>query len=176
MNIIGRAKVLAAVVAVAGLAVACTSDDDSAGTETDKGTEAAEAPTQDVYAVGDTAHTDVFDVTVNQVVDPWTSTNQFETPAEGHRFVAVEVSLVNTEGEDEITTWSSILGAELTDGQGRPWDVALAGTELPQLDGDVGKGMTRRGWVVFEVGGDATELQLRLKGSVTATGSLFQLS
>lgn len=35
--------------------------------------------------------------------------------------------------------------------------------------------MTRRGWVVFEVGDDATGITLRLKGGLTATGSLFDL-
>ena len=133
-----------------------------------------EAPTQDVYAIGETAHTSVFDVTVHQVVDPWESTNQFETPAEGHRYVAVEASLTNTEG-DELETWSSLLGAEMTDNQGRPWNPAFAGTELPALDGDVGRGMTRRGWVVFEVTADATGFMLRIKGELTATGSLFAL-
>jgi hypothetical protein len=144
-------------------------------TATTEAPETTEGPSQEVYAVGDTAHTDVFDVTVNQVVDPWTSGNQFETPAAGHRFVAIEASLVNTEG-DELETWSSILGAEMTDSQGRSWDVALAGMDLPQLDGDVGRNQTRRGWVVFEVANDAAGLQLRLKGSLTATGSLFQIT
>jgi hypothetical protein len=133
-----------------------------------------EPPSQNIYSIGDTAHTSVFDVTVHQVVSPWQSTNQFETPQAGRHFVAVEASLTNTEG-DELETWSSLLGAELTDTQGRPWEVAFAGTELPSLDGDVGRGMTRRGWVVFEVADDASGLLLRLKGELTATGSLFDL-
>jgi len=181
-------RLLATIVAAAALATACATEtgEDTVGSRpagrgaggdaASEGTDASEAgaPAQDVHAVGDVAHTSVFDVAVHQVVDRWESGNQFETPTAGHRFVAVEASLTNTEG-DELETWSSLLGAELTDAQGRPWDVALAGSGLPTLDGDVGRGMTRRGWVVFEVGDDATGLTLRLKGELTATGSLFDL-
>lgn len=50
-----------------------------------------------------------------------------------------------------------------------------AGMSPTTLDGDVGRGLTRRGWVAFEVGDDAAGLTLRLKGELTATGSLFDL-
>src|SRR5699024_2356585 len=46
-------------------------------------TTTAAAPTQDVYAVGETAHTGVFDVTVHTVVSPWESGNQFEVAQPG---------------------------------------------------------------------------------------------
>ena len=52
---------------------------------------------------------------------------------------------------------------------------ARSATDLPQLDGEVGPGEARRGGIVFEVTPDATGLRLRLKGGVTATGSLFEL-
>ncbi|HEX6424989.1 MAG TPA: DUF4352 domain-containing protein [Acidimicrobiales bacterium] len=179
-------RLLVTIVATAAVATACATEAGEGTVDTEpaeqgptggapaSGAPQADAPSQDVYAIGETAHTSVFDVTVHQVVDGWESDNQFESPGAGHRFVAVEASLTNTEGE-ELETWSSLLGAELTDAQGRPWDVALAGSGVPTLDGDVGRGMTRRGWVVFEVGDDATGMTLRLKGGLTATGSLFDL-
>jgi hypothetical protein len=154
-------------------------DDTSTGTtasETtaeDSGTTAAPTEGQDVYQVGETAHTADLDVTVHAVQDPYEPANEFETPQAGMRFVAVEAELTNA--DDEPITWSSIMGAELTDDQNRPYTVALAGTDLPQLDGDVPAAGSRRGWVAFEVPQDATGLQLRIKGSVTATGSLFDL-
>lgn len=151
-----------------------TTEEGAATTTTTDAPDAPDAPPQDVYAVGETAHTGVFDVTVHQVVSPWESGNQFEVPRPGHHFVAVEASLVNVDG-DELEVWSSFLGAEVSDSLGRPWDTAFAGYELPTLDGDVGLGMTRRGWVVFEVADDATGLLLRIAGNVTATGSLFAL-
>lgn len=151
-----------------------TTEEATTTTTEEETTTTAAAPTQDVYAVGETAHTGVFDVTVHTVVSPWESGNQFEVPQPGHHFVAVEASLVNVDGS-ELETWSSLLGAEITDSLGRPWDIAFAGYELPTLDGDVGLGMTRRGWVVFEVADDAAGLLLRLSGNLTATGSLFDL-
>lgn len=129
---------------------------------------------QDVYGVGDTATSGDLGVTLVTVQDPFEPSNELETPQPGNRFVAAEVELTNT--TDEPITWSSIMGAELTDDQNRPWTVALAGADLPQLDGDVPAGGARRGWVVFEVPQDAAGLQLRIKGSLTATGSLFALS
>jgi hypothetical protein len=169
--------VLIVVVALAGGG----DDDDDTSTDTtqereaaeESGTSAAPSEGQDVYAVGDTAHTADLDVTVHTVQDPYQPTNEFETPQQGNRFVAVEAELTNS--TDEPITWSSIAGAELTDEQNRPYTVALAGTDLPQLDGDVPARGARRGWVAFEVPEDATGLQLRIKGSLTAEGSLFGL-
>lgn len=173
---------LALIVLIVVVAIAGGGDDDddtSTGTtesgETTEGpgTTAATSEGQDVYAVGDTAHTADLDVTVHAVQDPYQPTNELETPQPGNRFVAVEAELTN--GTDQPITWSSIMGAELTDDQNRPYTVALAGTDLPQLDGDVPAAGARRGWVVFEVPEDAAGLQLRIKGSVSATGSLFDL-
>jgi hypothetical protein len=154
-----------------------TTDATSGNGTTDEGATTAEPTTdaegQDVYQVGDTAHTADLDVTVHQVQDPFEPTNEFETPQAGMRFVAVESELTNA--DDESITWSSLMGAELTDSENRPYTVALAGIDLPQLDGDVPAAGSRRGWVVFEVPQDATGLQVRIKGSITATGSLFVL-
>ena len=130
-----------------------------------------EAPNQRVYVVGDTAQTGVFDVTLHGVEDPWI--DEAYTPAEGRRLVAVEASLVNARG-DELERWLSE-NAELTDGIGMPCDFTIVPTDRPQLTGDIGRGQTRRGWVVFDVGADATGLLFRLKGSSTARGSLFGL-
>lgn len=164
---------------VASIAAIGGSDDD---TTTAPGSEAsADAPGggrtaggQDVYAVGQTAHTGDFDVTMHTVEDPFVSSNQFDRPSEGNRFVAVELTVTNT--SDEQRTLSTLLGAEVTDSLSRVWDVALAGLDLPQLDGTVPPGESRRGWIVFEVPDDATGLRLRIKGNLTATGSLFALS
>lgn len=164
--IAGSVAALVVVAAVAG------SGGDDGGPERDQAAGATDGG-QDVYAVGRTAHTGDFDVTLHQVQDPYAPTNQFETPQPGQRFVAVEVEVRNT--GDERLAMSTLLGAEVTDSQNRPWNVALAGTDLPHLDGEVGPGEARRGWIVFGVAQDATGLQLRLKGNLTATGSLFEL-
>lgn len=150
-----------------------TTTTEPATTTTDEPSEDTRG-SQDVYAVGDTATSSDLDVTLLAVQDPYVSPNEFDTPQPGNRFVATEVELTNDTSEP--IAWSSWSGAELTDDLNRPWTVALAGIDLPQLDGDVPAGGARRGWVVFEVPQDATGLQLRIKGSLTSTGSLFALS
>lgn len=151
---------------------------DAPGADAAADTPATEAPAdegQEVFAIGETAHTSDFDVVVHAVEDPFTPANQFEpAPQAGHRFVAVEAQVTNT--TDEQRTFSSLAGTEVTDHMDRSWDIALAGLDRPQLDGDVPPGGSRRGWMVFEVADDATDLHVRIKGSFTATGSLFALS
>ena len=128
----------------------------------------------EVYAIGETAHTGEFDVTVHGKQDPYVSSNEFDTPPDGQRFVAVEATVTNT--SDEPTGISTLVGTELLDQLDRPWSIALAGLDLPQLDAiTVAPGEARRGWVVFAVPPDATDLRIRIKGNLTANGSVFQL-
>jgi Domain of unknown function (DUF4352) len=176
------------VIIVIAIAAGSGGDDDETNTaetdttEADTETTAAETETteppaeegQDVFAIGETAHTGDFDVTVHTVEDPL-ATSEFETPAAGNRFVGVEATVTNT--SDEPLPFSTLAGMELFDQLDRPWSVTIAGTDRPQLDAPtVAPGEARRGWVVFEVPPDATELTLRVKGNLTATGSLFDLS
>lgn len=174
----GKAALIAVVVLV-GLIVAggvigalAGSDDDTGGE-----TPAETADGQDVYAVGDTAHTGDFDVTVHTVTDPFAPANQFDLqPAAGNRFVAVELTMTNTSGDPlPVSTAPGIV--DLTDHLDRLGSFTLAGaSELPRIDTPtVAPGEARRGWVVFEVANDAAELHLRVKGNLTATGSLFRL-
>ena len=170
---------LGAVVAVIGLTVATSGSDDggssTAATSSEDDAAGGQSPGgQEVYGLGQTAHTGDFDVTLHTVEDPYVPTNQFERPADGQRYVAVEVEVKNT--GDESRPMSTLLGAEVTDSLSRGWDIALAGFDRPQLDGTVAAGESRRGWIVFEVAQDSSALRLRLKGNLTATGSLFALS
>lgn len=161
---------LAAIIVVAVVASAGGDDDG----ETTTGRPAAPAE-GDVYAIGEMAHTGDFDVVVHAVEDPFVPTNEFEVPEEGHRFVGVEATVTNT--GDEPLPFSTLAGVELFDQMDRPWPVAVAGTDRPQLDAPtVTPGEARRGWVVFSVPPDATELTLRVKGNITASGALFDLS
>lgn len=162
----------AAVLTLAVLAsIASSSQEDSGGGGGSGGT----ATTPETFAIGETAHTGDFDVTVNAVTDPYAPTNQFDAqPAAGNRFVAVELSMTNTGAEPQPI--STLANTEITDSQGRLGTLPLTGTELPKIDAvTAAPGELRRGWVVFEVVGDATELKVRIKGNLTATGSLFQL-
>jgi hypothetical protein len=135
---------------------------------------AAPAPSGAPLMVGSTDNTSGFDVTLLQYVDQWQSTNQFETPSAGMRYVAVELNIVNT--HDEVQPFSTLLGLELIDSLGQRWNIALAGSDLPRLDTDVAPGSNVRGWQVFEVPADAAGLRLKVQGSMTASGIEFQLS
>lgn len=175
------ATVFVALIVVAMIAAPA---EDETGTASDSTTPAdapaAELPAvgtaegQDIYAIGQTATTGGADVTVHTVTDPYVDPNQFATPNDGMRHVAVEVTITNP--TDQLVTWSSILGAELTDSANRGWNITFAGTDLPGLDGDIPIQGERRGWLVFEVAADSTGLVVRIKGNLTATGSLFQLT
>jgi hypothetical protein len=76
----------------------------------------------------------------------------------------------------ERRTFSTLLGLEVVDSDNQAWDVALALVDRPNVEGDYQPGETKRGWATFEVPDASTGLKLRVKGSVTATGSLFALS
>jgi Domain of unknown function (DUF4352) len=167
---------LIAIIAIGAIASAGGGDDTATGdTDTDAPSAGQSQGGQDVYAIGETANTGDFDVTVHAVEDPFVPANQFEVPEEGRRFVAVEATVTNT--SDQPLPFSTLAGVELFDQLDRPWTIAVAGTDLPQLDAPtVAPGEARRGWVVFSVPPDATELTLRVKGNLTATGSLFDLS
>lgn len=150
-----------------------TTDSSDGGDPDEPAAASGSAGGQDLFAVGQTAHTGGFDVTLHAVTDPFMPTSQFERPQTNNRYVAVEVEATNT--GDDTETLSTLLGAEVIDSQNRHWNIAMTGTDLPRLDGQVPPGEARRGWIVFEVAHDATDLQLRIKGNLTATGSLFQL-
>jgi len=134
---------------------------------------ATAAPAAGPLAVGSTDTTSGFEVTLLQYVDNWTSSNQFEAPADGKRFVAVELNLVNT--RPEVQTFSTLLGLEVIDSLGQRWPAGIYGTELPSVGGDIAPGTNIRGWQVFEVPADATGMRLVVKGSLTASGTEFQL-
>jgi hypothetical protein len=149
------------------------SNSQPAAAAADSSAEAPAADSSGPLTVGSTDNTSGFDVTLLQVVDPWTSTNQFESPDAGNRFLAVELNMVNT--TDEIRPFSTLLGLEIIDSLGQRWNPAFAGFDLPQLGGDVAPGENIRGWQVFEVPADATGLRLKVLGSLTASGIKFQL-
>lgn len=158
-----------AIVAIAIIASVSSGGSDKSS----KGGSGGGAATEQTYTVGQTAQTSDFEVTLRAVEDPMNTGNEFDTPKAGNRFVGVEFEVKNVGSERQ--TLSTLLGAELIDSLNRPYDIALAGLDRPQLDGEVVPGQSRRGWITFEVPADATGLKVRLKGSLTAQGSLFVL-
>lgn len=126
-----------------------------------------------VFAVGETGTISDLQVTVHQVVDPWTSTVPQEVAPFGTRFVAVEMTLTNL--SDQAQRFSTVLGLEVRDSQGRSSSVAFAGSELPSLEGQLEAGTSRTGTAVFQVPLDATGLQLQVRGTVITPAVVWQI-
>jgi hypothetical protein len=134
---------------------------------------AKSAPTA-VYKVGDTAKTSGWQVTVYGAKDPWTPTNQFDSPAAGNRYVQVDVQVVNTKSSQE--TFSSLMAFKLFDSANRSFDETLVSTQPGAPDGTVPAHGALRGFVTFEVPTSSTGLVFQVQGSLTAAGSQFKLS
>jgi hypothetical protein len=107
-------------------------------------------------------------------MDPWTSTNQFETPTAGNRYVQVDTQVRNTKSSQE--SWSSLLGFKLLDSANRSYTESPVSTQPGPPEGQVAGGEALRGFVTFQVPTDATGLIFVVQGSITAAGAKFALS
>jgi hypothetical protein len=146
-----------------------TNERDPAPAET-----SAEPATPQVFTVGQTGTTSDLQVTVHQVVDPWTSSVPEEVAPFATRFVAVEMTLTNL--GDETQRFSTVLGLEMLDSAGHSSSVAFAGRELPTLEGELLPGASRTGTAVFQVPFDSTGLQLQVRGTVITPAVVWQIS
>jgi hypothetical protein len=127
-----------------------------------------------VYKVGDTAKTGDFEVTVYGFKDPQTTTNQFDKPAAGNRYVSVDVQVANKGSSQQL--FSSIFGFHLVDSANRQYDLEFSTVEPKAPDGQIPAGGAIRGLAVFEIPESTTGLRLRVQGNITASGAFFSLS
>jgi len=119
------------------------------------------------FAVGDTVALGDWTVTVNGVTDPFTSSNQFDTPQD--RYVAVDTTVANN--SDAPATVSSLLCFELRDSTGRTYNQALVVGGGATPDGEVDPGGILRGDLYYDVPAGVTGLQLRFKCDLFSSGS-----
>lgn len=131
-------------------------------------------PPSTVYKIGDTAKTGDFDVTVYGIKDPQTTTNQFDKPVAGNRFVSVDVQIANKGSQQQ--TFSSFIGFHLVDSANRQYDLKLTTVEPKAPEGQIPAGGAIRGLAVFEVPEGTTGLRLRVQGNFTASGAFFSLA
>lgn len=166
------------VLATAGNAVndAVNSLPDSSGPGTISSATAS-ALNKNLYNVGDTAETGDFEVTVFGFTDPQPSANEFLEPSPGMRFVSVDVQIINPDSKDQ-QTFSSLLGFHLLDDQNFQYseDFMDAGLTPGAPGGEIAAGQSIRGFVAFEVPDTASGLKLRVQGSITASGAVFNLA
>lgn len=127
-----------------------------------------------VYKVGDTAKTGDFEVTVYGFKDPQPTTNQFDKPAAGNRYVSVDVQVANKGSSQQI--FSSVLGFHLVDGANRQYDLEFTTVEPKAPDGQIPGGGAIRGLAVFEIPEGTTGMRLRVQGNITASGAFFNLT
>ena len=92
-------------------------------------------------------------VTILDIKDPATSTNQFEQPATGKKYVAIDVEVENV-GTHEVTS----LDWKLRDTEDQEHDQELASGVGQALEPfyNLTPGGKTQGWVVFEIDLDAT--------------------
>ena len=97
------------------------------------------------------------EVEVRQVVDPWRPDAGAESPADGQRFVAIEVTI---SGRDSgIGQFASPSGFKLTDSGNFAYSALEGSPKAPALgDVDLAPGEKTAGWVVFEID-DSSEVR-----------------
>jgi hypothetical protein len=128
----------------------------------------------DSRTVGQTGTTGNFDVTLNEVIVPFTAPNEYQTPDPGNQYIAVDVTMVNN--DDEQHPVSSLLSFELTDSEGRKYTESLIIDGTSDIGGQVPPKSQRRGTTVYEVPAGITGLELRVRGDAFSSGgTVFKL-
>lgn len=111
----------------------------------------------EVAAVGDTITLkgqedgEQLDVTVKKWLDPAKGADEFNTPAEGKRWVAAQIQLVNTGTSTYSDSPSN--GVQAVDAEGQRFDATIgdisAGPQMTSIK--LPKGDKALGWIVIEV-------------------------
>jgi len=157
--------VFVALVVIVIIAAVATSSKKTSTTSSSGGTPAAP------HAVGETAQTADFAVTLNSAQDPYVDPQT--SPPAGEHFVAVDVTIHNTSSKDLVV--SSIVFFDLTAADGTVQKETI-GPALAPIDGTVAANDVRRGFVIFDVADTATKpLKLRVKGDITAGGVTYTI-
>ena len=131
------------------------------------------APKQTTYAVGQTASTSGWNVTVFAVHNPQTPATV--TPGAGKHYVSVDVQVTNAASQS--ATWSGLVGFHLLDAQNHQYDIEITDITPKAPDGPVPAGGRLRGLAVFTVPNATTgALRLQVQASPTAGGAIFNLS
>ena len=164
---------LAVIALVIGVVIVVNSGESNDSTSA--GPSTTQPRSQEIHPLGETVHTGTFDVVVNRFVDPFNPRSAAELPPLGQRFVLVELIVKNTSNEQH--TMPMDLGASMLDSQSpRPARIATFETGLAPLDGPVGPGAFRAGWVAFAVSEETAGLRLRLRSDPGTTDYIVTLS
>ncbi|MBD3280388.1 DUF4352 domain-containing protein [Candidatus Dojkabacteria bacterium] len=128
------------------------------GTEGGNSTENADSGESEIFSVGDKIKLGDITITVNSFLDNIKSENSYAEPASGKKYVAVDVKLENNGDTTEYITLGDF---SIQDSDSYVYEYEYGDIKTPQLQsGDLNKGGSLRGWVVFEVPASASDLQL----------------
>lgn len=146
-------------------------DDEPTKINSDSSTDTSDNKSNDgtssEFKVGDTIKMGDITLTVNEYVDNVVSKNEYDKPGSGNRFVAVDVKLENAGNSSEY-----ILTDDFTiqDSNSYVYSHEWSEAKSPELQsGNLGKGSSLRGWVVFEVPSKASGLKLIFKTGFWST-------
>ena len=159
---------VASLVAVVGVVVAIL----SSGNDEAPAPSATPAPPTSLYAVGQTARTGDFDVTVHAFSDPH-GPGQFLLPNAGFHYVSVDAEVANRSPAPQ--SFSSLLAFRLVDAGDRRFDAAFGEAAPPAPDGAIPAGEATRGLTLFEVPDGAVGLRLSVQGTPTTPEVFFSL-
>ena len=129
---------------------------DSSNTSTNTTENTNTAP--QIFKVGDKIKIGDTTLTVNEVADNVDSGNPYIKPADGKRYLAVNVK-VDYSGSSSVYT--SLLDFKLKDSDAYKYDSTYLEIKSPQLQGsDVKSGDSLRGWITFEIPNSSKGLKL----------------
>jgi hypothetical protein len=128
----------------------------------------ASAATQ-TFKVGDEVKLGDWRVKVWGVQDPLPPPSEFEQPAAGNRYVAVDTEVFNDSKTPQSV--SSIACFELQDAANKSYNMTIVTGAPNPPDGEIAPGQSRRGTLVYEVPTTSTGLKLVFKCDLFSTGS-----
>lgn len=138
----------------------------------DKPSSTASAPAKP-FALGATARTEAFDVTVYGFKDPQPP-GQFLKPGAGTHYVSVDLQVANRSAAQ--VNFSSLLQIHLLDSANHQFAPTFGEVTPPPPDGELPPGQAARGMALFEIPDGTNGLRVRVQGTLTAGGVYFTLS
>lgn len=153
---------------VASVAVMASGDENKA--KKSDGSSSNSGSKDEVFAIGENVTIGDWEIKAYGLIDPVTSTNEFSDPAEGNRFVGVDLEVKNL--SDKAVTVSSLICYELKDADNKTYDVGLAVTDQAAApEGNLNAGEVKRGVVVFEVPQAATGFTFSFSCDLGSSGA-----
>ena len=161
---------LVGVAVVAALAATIGSGSSSNEATPADSTSASTAATATSFKVGQAVKLGDFTVKVLSMKDPYKSTNSFDKPAKGTRYIAIDTQVTNTGSEPR--TVSSLACFDVADATGQQYTMSLVVGAPKPPDGELAPGKLLRGTLVYEIPtGQKKGLTMDFKCDLFSSGS-----